>query len=69
VVSEPQNYELDPVETELLTCRDRIRRALEDAPLTVPGSMTVKTTCDRLGIDFCEPEEFTEWVRRRLASL
>jgi hypothetical protein len=45
----------------------RIQVASDDKVDRPPLRMSVKTACDRLGIDFCEPEEFIGWVRQRMA--
>jgi hypothetical protein len=47
----------------------RICVASDDKVDRPPLRMSVKTACDRLGIEFCEPEAFIGWVRERLSSL
>ena len=41
----------------------RIAVASDDKVDRLPLKLSVKTACDRLGIEFCEPPPFVEWVR------
>lgn len=46
----------------------RVVVASDDKVDRPPLRMSVKTACDRLGIEFCEAVRFIEWVRERLSA-
>jgi hypothetical protein len=41
----------------------RVAVASDDKVDRPPLKISVKTACDQLGIEFCEPPQFVEWVR------
>jgi hypothetical protein len=43
----------------------RVAIASDDKVDRLPLKLSLKTACDRLGIEFCEPPPFVEWVRER----
>jgi hypothetical protein len=46
----------------------RVMVASDDRVDRPPVRLSVKTACDRLNIEFCEPAPFIAWVRGRMAS-
>jgi hypothetical protein len=48
--------------------QSQIRVASDDKVDRAPLRMSVKTACERVGIEFCDAESFITWVRQRLAA-
>jgi Domain of unknown function (DUF4411) len=44
----------------------RVVVASDDKVDRLPLKLSLKTACDRLGIEFCEPEPFLAWLRGRI---
>lgn len=53
------------LELQSVYANSRIAVASDDKVDRLPLKLSLKTACDRLGIEFCEPPPFVEWVRDR----